>query len=108
MKQLHIESVELENELKQLKLEFNKKDAERYEQWNKLMEYYADKMRIVQECINTRNKEIDKLDKLRDHKIHEWVKDPTYNYEIKFPIQIRLKCSICGKTKMKKIKLINV
>jgi hypothetical protein len=105
MEQLNMEISELEKELRQLKLEFHEKDAERYNEWNKLMEYYSNKMRIVQECINTRNKEIEKIS---DHKIHEWIKDPIYNYELKFPIQIRLKCSICGKTKMKKIKLISV
>jgi hypothetical protein len=108
MDKLCIEIAELQKEIKGLRLEYQKKDAERYKEWNELMGYYDNKIRIVKECIDTRNKELERLEKLKDHRKHEWIKDASYSWEdeqFKQPIQERFKCDICGKTKMRKVKL---
>ena len=105
---LNTEIEELEDELYGLRLEYQKKDTERYNEWNKLMGVYDTKIRIVKEHIDRRKGELDRLEKLRDHQSkHEWIKDLTYNFEqLSFPIQERLKCKVCGKTKMRKVKLL--
>jgi hypothetical protein len=108
MDKLCIEIAELQKEIKGLRDEYEKKDTERYNEWNKIMGYYSNKIEIIQTCINTRYKELNRLEKLKDHRKHEWIKDPLYNWEteqLKFPIQERYKCDVCGKTKMRKVKL---